>query len=71
MKEETIEIAGMSCNHCVHAVRDALQRLEGVTVEHVEIGKAVVRYDPETVSQADVNAAIEQEGYTVTASLRS
>ncbi len=38
---ETLQIEGMSCDHCVRAVRDALDRLDGVHVESVRIDAAM------------------------------
>ncbi|MFZ4574879.1 MAG: heavy-metal-associated domain-containing protein [Phycisphaerales bacterium] len=40
--EVTIAIAGMSCEHCVRAVRDALAAVPGLLVKSVEIGRASV-----------------------------
>lgn len=64
-KSERIQIEGMSCGHCINAVRAALERTEGVEVEDVEIGAAHVRYDPETTGPKHLVKAIEDEGYTV------
>ena len=61
-QKETIAISGMSCEHCVRAVREALARLEGVTVENVEIGAATVSYG-DAVGREEVIAAIEDAGY--------
>ncbi|MEX1054525.1 MAG: cation transporter, partial [Rhodothermales bacterium] len=40
---EKLTIEGMGCGHCVTAVQQALNGLEGVEAEKVEIGSAVVR----------------------------
>lgn len=60
-----VEIEGMSCGHCVRGVQGALETLSGVEVEKVEIGSAVVSYDPAAVKQESIEAAIAEEGYTV------
>jgi len=65
MNEVTYTISGMSCEHCVKAVENALKEIEGVTVRNVEIGRAVVAYDDGQVKGAEVVAALEEEGYTV------
>jgi len=62
-QKETIAISGMSCEHCVQAVREALSHLEGVTVEDVEIGAATVSYGA-PASREDIIAAIETAGYS-------
>jgi Copper chaperone len=65
MQEETIEIEGMSCNHCVQAVETALRSLAGVEVRRVEVGRATVAYDPTTVNRAQITAAVEDAGFHV------
>ena len=58
-----LEISGMSCGHCVNAVKSALQELDGVDVKKVEIGAATVDYDPSRSSPAAIENAIEDAGY--------
>lgn len=65
MNEVTYTISGMSCEHCVKAVENALKEIDGVTVRNVEIGRAVVAYDDDQVKGVEVVAALEEEGYTV------
>lgn len=65
MKTETLTIRGMSCGHCVHAVRQALADVQDVDVRAVEIGSATVAYDPERTPRSALVAAVEEEGYTV------
>lgn len=62
---QTLQITGMSCNHCVRAVREALERVDGVEVENVEVGSARVRYDDAKTSQEALAKAVEEEGYAV------
>lgn len=63
--KKTIEITGMSCGHCVHAVREALSNLDAVQVEDVAIGKAVISAAAPTTDD-EIRAAIAEEGFTVT-----
>lgn len=65
-QSETFAIEGMTCGHCVKAVREALEETDGVEVVDVQIGRAEVRYDAATRSRAEVEEAIEEAGYTVT-----
>ncbi len=65
MTQLTMDISGMTCGHCVGSVTRALEKLDGVAVEQVAIGKANVRYDPGATSPATIAAAIEDEGYRV------
>lgn len=59
-----LKIEGMTCNHCVQAVNQALTGVAGVdrVVEvNLERGEAVVEGIPEL---ADVLTAVEEEGYS-------
>ncbi|HEX8013034.1 MAG TPA: cation transporter [Casimicrobiaceae bacterium] len=58
----TLQVRGMSCQHCVHAVTKALQAVPGVDRLAVSIGRADVEgsADPEKLLRA-----IEDEGYEV------
>ncbi len=60
-----LEISGMSCGHCVHAVKSALEELDGVDVRKVEIGSATLDYDPARTSREAIESAIEDAGYQV------
>jgi copper chaperone CopZ len=67
MERMTLSIGGMSCGHCVRAVRDALAELPGVTVERVDVGTATVAVDPGRGSRATVEEAVRDAGYDVAA----
>lgn len=67
LQTETFSISGMGCAHCVAAVEDALNALDGLTVETVAIGSATVAYDPGAISRQAVVDAIEDAGYSVEA----
>ncbi len=62
-QQVNLSIGGMSCGHCVAAVRDALEQLPGVAVQQVAIGTASVALDPTSVSAATVVSAIQEAGY--------
>ncbi len=59
----TMRIEGMSCAHCVRAVRDALAEVPGATVERVEVGGATVAFDPARTSPAQLADAVRDAGY--------
>lgn len=65
MATVTLKIQGMSCGHCVHAVSKALKGLPGVEDAKVEIGSAVVQYDPTQVTVEKLKGAIQDQGYDV------
>lgn len=60
-----LHITGMSCQHCVRAVQQALAAVPDVTTEDVEIGRARVRYDPADVDPAALRDAVEEAGYEI------
>lgn len=62
MKTEKISIQGMSCGHCVMAVKKELSRLP-VQVKEVVIGSAEVEYDESKLSREQIVDAIEEAGY--------
>jgi len=64
MEPLKLKIEGMSCEHCVRAVKGRLTKTPGVAVDDVEIGSAQLRYDPSQVSIDAIEEAIADEGYT-------
>ena len=64
MERLNLTIEGMSCDHCVRAVRGRLERTDGVKVDDVKIGSAVVEYDPGKTNVDEIEDAIADEGYT-------
>ena len=59
-----LTIEGMTCDHCVRAVRGRLEKTDGVAVERVVVGSATVRIDPAHVTLDDLQDAVSDEGYT-------
>ncbi|MDB4889718.1 MAG: Heavy metal transport/detoxification protein [Gemmatimonadetes bacterium] len=64
MESLHLTIEGMTCEHCVRAVHDRLQKTPGVEVERVAIGSADVRYDPKATNAEELAEIIADEGYT-------
>ncbi len=62
--QETLTITGMTCDHCVRAVRQAIDRVDGAQAKDVAIGTATVAYEQREV-RSDVIAAIESEGFAI------
>jgi copper ion binding protein len=67
MTTQTLDIGGMSCGHCLRAVKDALSEMPGVTLNEVRIGKAVVTFDETTVQAEAIAEAVRDAGYDVLA----
>lgn len=53
----------MSCGHCIKALKNELTAIQGLIVQDVQIGKAIIEYDPDTVSDEDILHAIDESGF--------
>lgn len=65
MAETTIKIEGMSCQHCVMAVKKALGGIPAILQSEVQIGSAMVKYDESKIKKEDIESKIEEAGYRV------
>jgi copper chaperone CopZ len=63
VKKTTLEVTGMTCAHCVSAVRGALNSISGVKVDALSIGSASVTYDETSATVGDLVDAIQDAGY--------
>jgi copper chaperone len=61
-----LNIKGMTCGHCVKAVTDALEGVDGVSDAQVELqsGTARVEHDEERAGVPAMQEAVAGEGYT-------
>jgi mercuric transport protein len=61
----TLNVKGMTCGHCVMAVRKSLEAVEGVLAAEVTLvpPRAVVTYDPSRSSIERLTSATGNEGY--------
>jgi copper chaperone len=64
MERLNLMIEGMTCEHCVRAVRGRLEQTPGVTVNDVQVGSAALDFDPSKTNIDDIEEAIADEGYT-------
>ncbi|RZI48521.1 heavy-metal-associated domain-containing protein [Lactococcus kimchii] len=64
--KETLKISGMTCDHCVMHVTEALEAVNGVEKAKVSLKKeqAVVKFDA-PADLASMKAAVEEAGYKV------
>ena len=60
-----VTIGGMSCSHCVAAVKERLESTAGVQSVAVSIGSASMEIDAGQATSETVRSAIEDEGYSV------
>ena len=63
MERIHLEIDGMSCSHCVGAVKRSLADVQGVSVDSVSVGSADVRFDPTQTRREAILAAVSDAGY--------
>lgn len=63
-----LKISGMSCNHCVMRVTNALKGLDGVSDAVVSLdggGRAAVSYDETKLDIAKLADTVADAGYSV------
>jgi copper chaperone len=67
MEKLKLSVQGMSCAHCVHAVKSAVGALKGVSSVEVSLEQktVTVELDPAFVGLPAIKTAIEEEGYAV------
>lgn len=64
MTEKTIQVNGMTCQHCVMAVKKELSKLNLENAE-VEIGSVKVKFDETKIDESKIEEAIVEAGYQV------
>jgi copper chaperone len=65
MTDQEWKISGMSCNHCVMALRRELAKVSGLEVKDVKIGSALLAYEPGRVTPDQIVKAVGEAGYSV------
>jgi Cu+-exporting ATPase len=66
-KKIALNIGGMTCVNCAHAIEKRLNKLNGVTNATVVLAaeKAIIDYNPNVVTQKAIEDAIVEVGYQV------
>lgn len=67
MEKVTLNVQGMSCDHCVKAVEGSVGALNGINAVKVNLKAATVNveFDPEKVSLDQIKETIDDQGYDV------
>ncbi len=66
MKEVELKVQGMTCEHCVRTVKNAVSSLEGISKVDVYLDTGLVRVEMDKdVPLEDIKKAIEEWGYRV------
>jgi copper chaperone len=63
-----LEVKGMSCQHCVNSISEALSTIEGIesSIIDLETKTVSIDFDPTVVTLENIIDAIEELGYDVT-----
>lgn len=59
----TFTVAGMTCDHCKHAVSSEIARVTGVDAVDVDLETKLVTVTGEGLDDRQLRAAIEEAGY--------
>lgn len=67
MEKITLQVEGMSCNHCVNSIEGALGKEDGVANATVNLGEnnVTVEFDGSKVNADKLKEVIEDQGYDV------
>ena len=63
--EKTYTIEGMSCGGCVNSLTRVLKAVPGIEPVTVEVGRAVLRFDPALTTADTIKAAVDRAGFAV------
>ena len=63
--KSVIEIDGMSCNHCVTAVKRELENVDGIRIVKIGIGEAVLDAEMTDGLREQIIEAVTRAGYVV------
>ncbi|WP_160718932.1 copper chaperone CopZ [Bacillus sp. USDA818B3_A] len=67
MEHATLNVSGMSCDHCVKAVEGSVGELQGVQKVSVDLakGQVEIEFDAALVSLNKIKETIDDQGYDV------
>jgi|AntAceMinimDraft_11_1070367.scaffolds.fasta_scaffold345220_2 copper ion binding protein len=72
MSNKTINVDGMTCDHCVKAVTEELSKISGVTAVNIDLHAGEISpveiLSANEISDADISAAVEEAGYSIVSS---
>lgn len=65
MKQVTLQVNGMSCQHCVNSIEKALKEVGASGNVDLKNNSVIVEFDEGKVTLEAVKEAIEEQGYDV------
>ncbi len=65
MKNVTLQVEGMSCQHCVRAIEGALKEVGASGKVDLQSKQVAVSFDDSKTTIETIKEAIEEQGYDV------
>jgi copper chaperone len=65
MQHATLQVNGMSCQHCVNSIEKAVKEIGGSASVDLKSNTVTVEYDENKLSLDAVKEAIEEQGYDI------
>jgi copper chaperone CopZ len=67
MKQISLVVPAISCEHCKHTVESTLKQFDGVQEAIVDVAnkRVALSYDPDRVELSKMEEALSEEGYDV------
>ena len=65
MKQESVKVEGMTCQHCVQAITEALKKIPGLDSVAVDLDKKEVdvKFDENETSLQEITGKIVEVGF--------
>jgi len=60
---ETLEINGMSCEHCTRSVKKTLESIPGLSQITVDLNKKKASFNNDGTARKDIRAAVSALGF--------
>lgn len=65
MTQITLQVSGMSCQHCVNSIEKALKEVGAKGSVDLKSNTVTVQYDESKLTHDKVKETIEEQGYDV------
>ena len=62
-----VQVEGMTCQHCVQAVRTSIDALGGIDQISIDLATGNVQLEGASIDQAAVEQAVHDAGYSLSA----
>ncbi|MEK4439334.1 copper ion binding protein [Paenibacillus sp. FSL K6-2862] len=65
MKNITLKVQGMSCQHCVNSIESALKEMGAVAKVDLQSESVNVKFEESQVSLERIKEVVEEQGYDI------